>query len=498
METIVTPSTSSPDPSGPGEQHRAAGTGRTQRRAQLTVLARLVTLLAAVLLVNAVLLAVVLVSPVAADPLGPSATAAGGTACPATIADDEFDDVREWTTHEHAIDCLAWWGISIGDTSGRYQPQQPVTRGQIATFLDRTLTVAGSPLPATSTPVYTDIPAGHTHADAIHRLGTAGILRPATGTRYQPTAALTRDDMAVFLVAAWQHITGQELPTPTRTFVDLAGHPDRTVIETAAALGFTNGTTADTYAPDGAVTRDRMASFLTRLLDDLTTNHDLPTPTAPAWGDLPPGRAPYLPLPTAPSSGYQLTISPFDLPSRWNPCLPVEVAVDLTGAPDGAADATRTAIDRLRDATGLHLIYRERTGHQPDHVWESMDWLPLHRPGRIQVSWPRQWSMPGSIAGMGGHLDHQGWIIAGMVVLKPDLHLSQDDLTVLLMHELGHAIGLGHPDDQDNLMASGRYDLGPHLRPGDLAGFARVGRGMGCPPQPFLTWAEADVWGLLP
>ena len=49
-----------------------------------------------------------------------------------------FDDVAG-TTHEEAIAAVTDAGIATGFDDDTYRPDQPVTRGQMATFLDRAL-----------------------------------------------------------------------------------------------------------------------------------------------------------------------------------------------------------------------------------------------------------------------------------------------------------------------------------------------------------------------
>src|SRR3546814_20281010 len=57
-------------------------------------------------------------------------------ACPSgTVPPSGFRDVTAGTAHARAIDCVAWWELTGGSTPGRYSPTEPVTRGQMATFV---------------------------------------------------------------------------------------------------------------------------------------------------------------------------------------------------------------------------------------------------------------------------------------------------------------------------------------------------------------------------
>ncbi|MEA3503429.1 MAG: S-layer homology domain-containing protein, partial [Actinomycetota bacterium] len=80
---------------------------------------------------------------------------------------------------------------------------------------------------------------------------------------YCPSATVTREQMASFLVRAL------DLPAGSAEFTDTAGSIHASDIERLAAAGITKGCnppTNDRYCPKNPVTREQMASFLTRAL----------------------------------------------------------------------------------------------------------------------------------------------------------------------------------------------------------------------------------------
>lgn len=395
-------------------------------------------------------------------------------ACPDTMRTAEFDDVPWSATHARAVDCLAWWGISVGGNDFRFGLVLPVQRGQNASFLARALDHAG--LETDAAPLLPDVPADNVHAGAIGRLVDTGIARLHPDGSFRPSAPLRRDDMAVTLVAAHDRITGVTTrPAAAGRFADLADHPDAVAIEQAAELGFTSGVDATTFDPSGTVTRGQMASFVTRLLDRLVTDGTLQVPDTASWGALPPGRNRYLPLPTAPEGSYVFSWPSDDgLGIRWNPCKPVEVYANYTDAPAHAEAALKAAVAKLGTAMATAVTYR---GTSPARaVNEHPEQL---EPGAILVSWPPSWE---SSAAAWGGWSGRSFIDGGYVTVSQQ-PFSQSNLTQLLMHELGHAVGLGHTSDAEQIM----YPMMMYDRPdwgaGDLAGLARAGRGGGCAPS---------------
>ena len=123
----------------------------------------------------------------------------------------------------------------------------------MATFLVRALD-----LPATGTDFFTD-DEGNFHEDSINRLAAAGITTGCGGTKYCPSSPVLRDQMASFLVRAFDLA-----PSATNAFTDDNGNFHEANINALAAAGVTNGCAPGTYCPSSLVTREQMAAFIHR------------------------------------------------------------------------------------------------------------------------------------------------------------------------------------------------------------------------------------------
>jgi hypothetical protein len=107
-------------------------------------------------------------------------------------AEDFFTD-DDGHPLEISINRVAAAGITLGCATDRYCPENPVTRGEMASFIDRAFD-----LPATSNDYFSDDETS-THEGAINRLAKAGITGGCTATRFCPTASTTRAEMSAFL-----------------------------------------------------------------------------------------------------------------------------------------------------------------------------------------------------------------------------------------------------------------------------------------------------------
>ena len=173
--------------------------------------------------------------------------------------DSPFRDVCTDNVHAGDIGRLADAALTAGCNDDLFCPHSPVTRAQMASFLTRALELSGE-----DTFPFRDVSEENVHHRTIARLAAEQITRGCDEQLYCPTDAVTRAQMASFLVRALQLP-----PADSPTFTDV---PARNVhakdISALAAAGVTKGCGDDTFCPDQYVTRAQMASFLVRAFLD--------------------------------------------------------------------------------------------------------------------------------------------------------------------------------------------------------------------------------------
>ncbi len=117
-------------------------------------------------------------------------------ALPATAGDYFADDGA--SLFEADINRLAASGITRGCTATSFCPDATITRGQMAAFLSRALSLA-----TTSNDYFTDDETSIFEGE-INRLAAAGITGGCTATTFCPAVLVTREQMAAFLRRALQ------------------------------------------------------------------------------------------------------------------------------------------------------------------------------------------------------------------------------------------------------------------------------------------------------
>ena len=179
-----------------------------------------------------------------------SAGGCGDTVLVHFLPPHPFSDV---VAFEFEISWLYREGITGGCTATRFCPSNPVTRGQMAAFLDRALG-----LPSTGTDFFDDDD-GTTFEGSINRLAASGITGGCDTRRFCPNANVTREQMASFLVRTFH------FPTTSRDFfTDDESSIHESNINRLAASEVTGGCASYRYCPGSNVTREQMAAFLYR------------------------------------------------------------------------------------------------------------------------------------------------------------------------------------------------------------------------------------------
>lgn len=130
---------------------------------------------------------------------------AGYAGVPLDTSDAGFTDMggRPQETRD-AVNALANLGVVQGVGGGRYAPGDPVSRGQMASFLARVQKQVGAPFTLSRNAFGDDD--GTTHEANIDLIAAAGVVQGVRPGVYQPLASITRQQMAGFLT---RYVDGQ-------------------------------------------------------------------------------------------------------------------------------------------------------------------------------------------------------------------------------------------------------------------------------------------------
>ena len=175
--------------------------------------------------------------------------------------------------HEANIEIIARLGITVGcnpPANDRFCPRRVVTRAQMMAFLSRALGESGGVTSGT-TP-FSDVADDAWYRADLDRMAALGVVVPYEDGTFRPDEPLTRLDMAVFLVRAFEGIG--KVAEPQGVFSDVAaGSEGAAEVEGVLAAGVTSGCSVNPlrYCPEEPVRRDQMASFLVQALSTHTT-----------------------------------------------------------------------------------------------------------------------------------------------------------------------------------------------------------------------------------
>jgi hypothetical protein len=176
---------------------------------------------------------------------------------------DSFPDVPRSNLFYRFIENVLHHGITAGCGSGNYCPDSPVTRAQMAVFLLKSKHGSGY-VPSACAGVFADVICPSQFADWIEELFNEGITGGCGGGNYCPDNAVTRAQMAVFLLKS-EHGSGHVPPGCTGVFSDVTC-PSMFAdwIEQLATENITGGCGGGNYCPDNPNTRGQMAAFLVK------------------------------------------------------------------------------------------------------------------------------------------------------------------------------------------------------------------------------------------
>jgi hypothetical protein len=187
-------------------------------------------------------------------------------------------------------------------------------------------------------------------------------------------------------------------------------------------------------------------------------------------------------------------------PVRWDPCEPITFALNTAGASSPVRADLREALRRVTRATGIHFRPVGVTRETFLRAYQRMRFRGVIRKAALIMIWvdhgdyrailrllhdPRpSIAFAKTMAGLYANRDQY---FGGIIVIDGDATARRGfgDFYAhgsVLLHELGHIMGLDHVKDPDQLMYSGRH---PNFRvrdfgAGDLEGLRRLGEDAGC------------------
>jgi hypothetical protein len=176
-----------------------------------------------------------------------------------------FADVPSSSLFASAVERSYHAGVTAGCGTSPlvYCPDSPVTRAQMAVFLERGMRGA-SFVPPPATGVFADVAPGSPYAPWIEQLWHDGVTGGCGGGNYCPSASVTRAQMAVFLTKA-RHPVTCTYPATGSVFSDVsAAYWAAGFIEQLHRERVTAGCGGGQYCPESPVRRDQMAAFLVR------------------------------------------------------------------------------------------------------------------------------------------------------------------------------------------------------------------------------------------
>jgi len=198
------------------------------------------------------------------------------------------------------------------------------------------------------------------------------------------------------------------------------------------------------------------------------------------------------PVPSAPGK-FEFLVPQSDnpkIPVAWDPCRPIHYVVNLAGAPVDGLSLVKNALARVQLATGLHFIAdgttteapsKTRKMYQPNRYGQR--WAP------VLIAWSTESAYPelaGYIAGIGEpdpaytiSNDRLVYVTGQVVLDSQQLSVAEvpdrSEVRAVILHELGHLVGLDHTPDRKEIMFSEAQFNVRDYGPGDLRGLAQLG-----------------------
>lgn len=203
--------------------------------------------------------------PVVTPPVTPTPPVKPPVNPPAPPMFKDLKQVASWA--KEAIEGLAAIGIVKGVGNDNFQPMKPVTRAEFAAMLVRAFKLTGGSVPASMN----DVTASDWYYDTVAAALKAGLAQGMSSGKFEPNRPITREEMAVMSANALKLVNmnmPDNLEAALSKFKDkekIASYA-KSAVALLTKEGIINGTGADLFTPKGIANRAQAATIIWNLL----------------------------------------------------------------------------------------------------------------------------------------------------------------------------------------------------------------------------------------
>jgi hypothetical protein len=173
-----------------------------------------------------------------------------------------FTDVTPFGAFYRFIETLLHNGVTGGCGGEKYCPGMTTTREQMAAFVLTAFEGPGYRPQDCATPAFSDVPAASPFCPYVEELVRRGVSAGCGGARFCPGAPVTRAEMAVFMLRTLDPRLEPAICSAP-PFLDVPfSSPFCPWIQELKHRGVTAGCGGGNYCPDVGVPREQMAAFL--------------------------------------------------------------------------------------------------------------------------------------------------------------------------------------------------------------------------------------------
>lgn len=178
--------------------------------------------------------------------------------------DKTFTDVTETDLAAQDIKAMAAKHIIQGINDTEFAPSRLITRAEFTALVVRSLGIK-----ANNQAEFSDVDASAWYASAVAAASEAGIVKGHSEAKFNPNATISREELAVILVRAYEYRNGSKVSAEnTDAFADQATISSwaQAEVKAAQSLGFIPERDGNRFEPKDKITRAESAQVIAKLI----------------------------------------------------------------------------------------------------------------------------------------------------------------------------------------------------------------------------------------